>query len=65
MRKCNLNVKELILINPDEVKNVTLQWMFIKETGQLAVRIEKTPNITCTRSETKINVAYRDYEKWM
>jgi len=64
MRKCNLNVKELILINPD-VKDITLEWIFIKATGKLAIRVKKTPNIQCTRSETKINVAYRDYEDWM
>lgn len=64
MRKCNLQVKELILIN-SEVDNIKLEWVFIKEVGKLAIRVKKTPNETHTRSETKINIAHRDYGEWM
>ena len=63
--KCLLEVKELMLENEDEIKDISFSWLFLKETGELRIKVNKTPNHTDGMSITKIHTAHRDYGKWM
>ena len=64
-KNCLLKVKKINLENTDKVKDISLEWKFNPKTGQLDIRVIKTPSTTYGCGYTNINVVYRDYNDWM
>ena len=70
MINTTLQVKKIIIDNPDVIENVNVKWMFNNETKELFIRIVENNILTLGKHEigntkTGISKAFRDYNKWM